>query len=497
MLGAYFFRLARLPVFADEAIYIRWAQLIIDDLPRYAFFPLNDGKTPLFMWLLVPFQFLPVDHLVAARIVTVLTAGLLVWLSGCIAQELGGNKRVVFLTRVLMAGLPFWFFSGRLALIDVTLVLFLALLVWSTLLFYRTQQWRYILTAGVSFGLALWTKIPAILGTSLLLITFIPAFQHTTQETWPKLKKLLLAQVVVVLTGLLLFGLLKLHPAFGQLFSRGGDFLLAPEQRTIELLLKNILRNAKDFGMVFSTYLTLSGLTIATCAVFLPKYRRTLLMLFLAALGYCLPIMLLGKVVYARYLLPAAFPLTLAIAFGLENFIDSIQTVKQIGKKFILSVFMALLLAHLVSISSAFVLYAWINPNRLPLTKSDREQYLSEWSAGNGISETVTRIQEASKNKRLLVLTEGYFGTLPDGILLYLHRQPVTNLFVEGIGQPVTSIPNQFQAIMPNYDQVWLVVNSHRNKLNLSSTQKIAEYCRTPGDPCLEIWDITPPTQHE
>src|SRR3989344_497092 len=52
-----------LPVFADEAIYIRWAQLIIDDWRRYLFFPMNDGKTPLFIWLLVPFQFLFSDQL--------------------------------------------------------------------------------------------------------------------------------------------------------------------------------------------------------------------------------------------------------------------------------------------------------------------------------------------------------------------------------------------------------------------------------------------------
>jgi 4-amino-4-deoxy-L-arabinose transferase-like glycosyltransferase len=143
--GAYFFRLAKLPVFADEAIYIRWAQLIIDDFQRYAFFPLNDGKTPLFMWLLVPFQFLPFDHLIAGRTVTVLSALGLVWISGLVSHELGGSKRVIFLTRLLMALLPFWFFSARLALIDVALVFFLSLMVWGALRYYHTQQWRYVI----------------------------------------------------------------------------------------------------------------------------------------------------------------------------------------------------------------------------------------------------------------------------------------------------------------------------------------------------------------
>ena len=42
-----------LPIFADEAIYIRWAQLIWQKT-YYFFIPLSDGKTPLFMWAMIP-----------------------------------------------------------------------------------------------------------------------------------------------------------------------------------------------------------------------------------------------------------------------------------------------------------------------------------------------------------------------------------------------------------------------------------------------------------
>ena len=39
------FHLDALPVFADESIYIRWAQLLRHDT-AYLFFALNDGKPP-------------------------------------------------------------------------------------------------------------------------------------------------------------------------------------------------------------------------------------------------------------------------------------------------------------------------------------------------------------------------------------------------------------------------------------------------------------------
>ena len=54
------------PIFADEAIYIRWAQVMRAE-PTLRFISMTDGKTPLFMWVLIPLfkvfkdPFLPAD----------------------------------------------------------------------------------------------------------------------------------------------------------------------------------------------------------------------------------------------------------------------------------------------------------------------------------------------------------------------------------------------------------------------------------------------------
>ena len=66
--------LTSLPVFADEAIYIRWSQ-VIKAVETLRFIPLTDGKQPLFMWLTIPFFKIVSDPLVAGRAVSVL-AGL-------------------------------------------------------------------------------------------------------------------------------------------------------------------------------------------------------------------------------------------------------------------------------------------------------------------------------------------------------------------------------------------------------------------------------------
>src|SRR3990167_7850508 len=66
------YNLNYLPIFGDEAIYIRWAQVMRAEA-TLRFLPLSDGKQPLFMWVVIPFLKLISDPLVAGRIVSVLS----------------------------------------------------------------------------------------------------------------------------------------------------------------------------------------------------------------------------------------------------------------------------------------------------------------------------------------------------------------------------------------------------------------------------------------
>ena len=60
------------PIFADEAIYIRWAQVMRAE-STLRFLPLSDGKTPFFMWAMIPlFKFFH-DPLLAGRFLSVIS----------------------------------------------------------------------------------------------------------------------------------------------------------------------------------------------------------------------------------------------------------------------------------------------------------------------------------------------------------------------------------------------------------------------------------------
>src|SRR3989338_2009720 len=66
--------LTTLPIFTDEAIYIRWGQIGLRDA-SHRFLSLEDGKQPLFVWLMYPMLKIFSDPLIAGRMVSVM-AGL-------------------------------------------------------------------------------------------------------------------------------------------------------------------------------------------------------------------------------------------------------------------------------------------------------------------------------------------------------------------------------------------------------------------------------------
>src|SRR3972149_11226100 len=69
-----FTNLNSLPIFADEAIYVRWSQVMRAE-PSLRFLPLSDGKQPFFMWVTIPFFKIISDPLIAGRVLSAL-AGL-------------------------------------------------------------------------------------------------------------------------------------------------------------------------------------------------------------------------------------------------------------------------------------------------------------------------------------------------------------------------------------------------------------------------------------
>jgi len=67
------------------------------------------------------------------------------------------------------------------------------------------------------------------------------------------------------------------------------------------------------------------------------------------------------------------------------------------------------------------------------------------------------------KKENVLVGTEGYFGTLPEGLQIYLEKAP--RVTVIGLGEPIREISNRLTSGLIN-NSVFLLVNDSRLMVN-------------------------------
>lgn len=469
--------LTRLPVFADEAIYIRWAQLIIDDSPRYLFFSLNDGKTPLFIWQLLPSLLLFENPLLAARLVSVL-GGLfqiiaMVWL----IRELKGNKMAQFSGAVLTTFLPFWFFHHRMALMDGWLTVWLTVALALLLKSINQKNIWLAMVSGICVAASLLTKIPAVLALpSLLFISF--SVVNVRKQDWSFLRYVLISGI----TGGILFGLLYFAPSFSQLFTRGGDFLFSMDE-VLQGIWFTTIKNTPSYVNYFWAYATPPVLILFLASLAYGKHRTRSMSIWMSFLVFYLPIALMGVVVFPRYLFPCMLFVTLGAALCIGDLYSSKQKIIKwlsVGT-----------LVTAVLFSLPFIYYLSVNPNKTPFVSADVMQYLTEWSAGHGNREVYEKLMQEAESHRVAVATEGYFGTLPDGLIMYIHNKDVNNIAIDGVGQPITGIPKELLQKKNDYDVFWLVVNSHRLETKFPEKALIASYCRPYNAPCLQLWDLT------
>lgn len=488
--------LTLLPVFADEAIYIRWGQLIIDDPQRFLFFSMADGKPPLFMWLLsLVLPWFP-DPLFAGRLLSVVVGLVTVFAMRAVAKELTGSKTVQNITGLFTTVLPFWFFHHRMALMDGLLTLCIAA---SFLFALRISKRVYVsrgmsyqtirpmLLLSVAFGFALMTKTPALFAIPVITLTPAGAWILTALQTGkhPGKAKILRAFLWTGLAGvgaMLLFVTLRISPFFGALFTRSGDFtfkvseVLAGEWRYV--LLESLPRSM--FWLL--SYLTAPFFVFILAGATVSRYRRIVVFLIICAILFAAPFVLFGRVLWPRYFLPVSVFLTLAAACGCVSLLRRAQY----------HVLAVILIVFSFLRAATFIIPSYVDVAAIPFVEADTTQYLTEWSAGFGNQQVRDYIKERAGGSHIVALTEGSFGTLPDGLQMYFFGDNATpGVEIHGIGVAPQTIPKEFLA-RSQTQEVYYIVNSHRFGLvDTSNLVKVMEIPRPLGGPSLLMFRVS------
>ena len=214
-----------LPIFGDEAIYIRWAQVMRAE-PTLRFLPLTDGKQPLFMWSVIPFLKVIADPLVAGRLVSVLTGmGTLVGIF-ILTRTLFKSIKSSLFASFLYAISPFSIFFDRLALADSSLTMFGVWTLIFAILTVRKVRLDTAMLAGFSLGGALLTKSPATIFAVLTPLTFLlNKWPKKFKEKFNKLSVFVFLFTFTFGIAIGMYSILRLGPNFHMIGIRNQDYV--------------------------------------------------------------------------------------------------------------------------------------------------------------------------------------------------------------------------------------------------------------------------------
>ena len=447
-----FINLTILPVFADEAIYIRWAQVMRAE-QTLRFLPLSDGKEPLFMWLIIPFFKLINNPLIAGRLVSVLAGLGTMFGIGLLSYLLFKNKIVSLVSALIYAVSPFVFFFDRMALADSLLSMFGVWTFVFSLLAFKKQRLDFAMIAGFMLGGAWLTKSPALFFALMLptLWIFIP-WQKDSKKNLKTIFITICLTFVTIFIGYGMFNILRLGPNFNMISSRNLDYVWPMSHILTSPLdpLKPFLDRSLEWVRMMGPWSILI-LLIGAYIVGFKKNWREFLVLSIWLLGPIVVQSEYAKVLTARYIL---FSIPYLIIIASSMFLTKRKAI------FNLSLFV---LAFLVFQGLSFNRWLLISPERANLPRSERSGYLEEWTAGHGIKETfdfLLQRQTENPKERIVIGTEGFFGTLPDGLQLYLNSYP--EITAIGVGLNFSDLPSQLINSKKAGDRTYFLVNASR-----------------------------------
>lgn len=404
--------LTSLPIFTDEAIYLRWAQIAKNDA-SWRFISLTDGKQPLFVWMTLVAMKALEDPLFAGRLISVFAG--LASLIGIffLGSELFKSKKIGFFSSLLYLTSPFALMYDRMALMDALVATFAIWSLYLEILLVRTLRLDVALILGMVLGGAILTKTSGFFNIYLLPATLI-LFNFKDKKWKSNLAKWVSLAFLAVVLSQGYYSILRLSPFFHMIAQKDTTFVY-PFKEWIGHPLRFFVGNLKGQLDWLTTYLTLPVLfLIAGSLVTFWKKTKEKLLLFVWFLAPFIALALFAKVIYARFILFMTMPLLVLAAWLLK------ETANRIGGKVLLFTFYFLIFT--------FPLYAdykiIFDPAYAPIPASDLNQYINDWPAGGGVKEMVQYLQEEAQKGPIFIATEGDFGLFPASLELYLVDHP-------------------------------------------------------------------------
>ena len=413
--------LGNLPIFTDEAIYTRWAQIASQDA-SWRFISLTDGKQPMFIWFGMVFLKLFKDPLTAVRLVSVLSGFLSLIGLWFLTLELFKNRMIAFICSLLYVVFPFAVVYDRMALYDSMVGTFAVWAVYFSILLVRKLRLDLAYTLGLVVGGGMLTKTNA--DFSLASLPFTLLLFNFRDKLWKKnLVKWAIFAFFACIIAEAMYSFLRLSPFF-YIIAEKNTIFIYPFSQWIHHPFTFFFGNLMGLSGWLFTYLTPFFTFLILASLVSKKFIKEKVLLILYFAFPFLADALFGKVIFPRHVFFTSLYLLPLASLGLFNIIALVNKFMSQRKISTPNVFFVLITIFFVLYPAKVSLDMIFNPAKAAIANSDRDQYITQWPAGGGVRESINFFNIQAQNQKIYVGTEGTFGLMPAGLEIYLVKNP-------------------------------------------------------------------------
>lgn len=403
--GCYIFlrlyHIMSLPLFTDEAIYVRWSQIAKQDA-SWRFISLTDGKQPMFIWATMIVMRFFKDPLLASRLVSVVTGFITTIGLFFLGRELFKNRWIGILSALLYIIYPFGLVYDRMALYDSMVGMFMVWALYVEVLLIRRIRSDIAFVLGLVIGGGILTKTNAFFSVILLPSTLL-LFDIKQKNRVKKFFLWVVFAVISIALAELYYAILRLSPFYNIIGEKNAVFVY-PFSDWLQHPFTFLLGNLSGMINWFITYVKypLFLLMIASF-IWFKSFLREKIMLVIWFIVPFVALAMFGRVLYPRFILFMTLPLLLLAAYSLEKFTSMIKM--PVAKILIVLLFISFSLY-----ADYFILTDFVHA---PIADPDLSQYINDWPSGGGAKELVAFLTQQAQKGPLYVATEGTFGSLP------------------------------------------------------------------------------------
>ncbi len=400
--------LLQLPIFTDEAIYIRWAQVGSQDA-NWRFISLTDGKQPLFTWLVMLTVRIFSDPLFAGRIVSVFAGFLTLIGLFFLTYELFRKYKIALISSVLYVFYPFALVYDRMALYDSSVGTFAVWGLYCIVLLVRYIRLDVALLLGIVSGLGVLNKTNGFFTVYLLPFSLI-LFNWKNDKRIVRFLKWLGLSIIAVILTYGIYAILRLSPFFYIIGQKNALFVFPFKewlQHPFTFFWGNLWAGMRDWLIRYFSFPFLI-LTVISFVIQRKYFKEKLLLLIWCTVPF-FALALFGNTLYPRYIFFMTLSLLPLVAFSLHELFFTFRY-RMIG----LAVTIPFLLIPLWTF-----LMVLIDFPHSPIPASDRDQYNNDWPSGVGIKESIAFLKEKERGNHITLFTQGTFGLMPYAYEIY------------------------------------------------------------------------------